>query len=220
MIVTSEVEICNLALSNIRAGSINSLTESSLQAQQCNLKYKFMRDRLLTELPWSFNHKIRALSLLTDDIFNWNYAYQYPVDCLKINRLIGEYEQLSNTDSDVISRLIDSQLLPINDIRRQVPYEVFNVNDNKVIGSNESNLRIGYAVKVTDPNLFSTDFVLTLSHLLSSELAIPIIGAEVGRALRSDSLQIYKEYLNTAMVNDLNEQYSEPALSEFETIRR
>jgi len=74
--------------------------------------------------------------------------------------------------------------------------------------------------KATDPNLFSTSFVLTLSHLLSSELAIPIIGSEVGRKLRSDSLQIYKEYLNNSIADDLNEQYSEPALSEFETIRR
>lgn len=218
--MTSEVEICNLALSNIRAGSINSLNESGLQAQQCKLKYPFMRDRLLTELPWSFNHKITALAVLTDDIFTWNYTYQYPSDCLKVDRLIGEYEQLSNADSAVVSRLIDSQLLPINSLRRAVPYEVFNINDNKVIGANESNLRIGYSVKLTGPDLFSTDFILALSHLLAAELAIPIIGAEVGRALRSDSLKMYKEYLNNAMADDLNEQCSEPALSEFETIRR
>lgn len=218
--MTSVVEICNLALSNIRAGSINSLDESSLQAQQCKLKYPIFRDFLLAELPWSFNHKIKTLAVLTDDIFNWNYAYQYPSDCLKINRLIGAYEQLSNADSDVISRLIDSQVLPIGNARRGIPYQVFNIDDNKVIGANESELRVGYSVKTTDPNLFSTSFVLTLSHLLSSELAIPIIGADVGRQLRSDSFQIYKEYLNNSIAGDLNEQYSEPALSEFETIRR
>ena len=42
--MASEVEICNLALSNIRAGSINSLTEGSLQAQICKLKYPILRD--------------------------------------------------------------------------------------------------------------------------------------------------------------------------------
>jgi len=218
--MTSVVEICNLALSNIRAGSINSLDENSLQAQQCKLKYPIMRDRLLAELPWSFNHKIKTLAVLTDDVFNWNYAYQYPSDCLKINRLISSYEQLSNADSDVVSRLVDSQLLPINDMRRRIPYEVFNIDSNKVIGANESELRISYSVKIDDPNLFSTDFVLALSHLLSAELAIPIIGAEVGRQLRNESFQIYKLYLDNAMADDLNEQYSEPALSEFETIRR
>lgn len=218
--MSSEVEICNLGLSNIRGGSINSLDEGSLQAQQCKLKYPILRDRCLTELPWSFNRKIKALSLLTTEIFNWAYAYQYPTDCLKVHRLVGAHEELANADADVVSRLLDSQLLPLKDLRTQVPYEVFNFNNNKVIGTNEADLRIDYAAKITDPNLFSFDFIMAFSHLLSSELAIPVVGAEVGRQLRSDSLQLYKTYLDAAIANDLNDQYDTPALSEFETIRR
>lgn len=218
--MSSDVEICNLALSNIRAGSINSLTEGSLQAQLCALKYPLMRDRCLTEMPWSFNRKIRALSVLTTDIFNWAYAYQYPTDCLKINRLVGAHEELANADADVVSRLLDSQLLPLKDMRVQIPYEVFNFNDNKTIGTNEADLYIDYSAEITDPNLFTVDFVLALSHLLASELAVPIVGAEQGRELRKDSLQLYTSYLDAAMANDLNDQYSTPSLSEFETIRR
>lgn len=218
--MSSEIEICNLALSNIRASSINSFTEGSLQAQQCKLKYPLIRDRMLTETVWSFNRKIKALSLVTTEIFNWAYAYQYPVDCLKIHRLVSSYEELSNADADVISRLLDSQLLPLKDLRTQIPYEIFNFDDNKTIGTNEADLYIDYAAKITDPNLFTIDFIMAFSHLLSSELAIPIVGAKIGRELRSDSLQLYKEYLAAAIANDLNEQYDTPALSEYETIRR
>lgn len=218
--MASVVEICNLALSNIRAGSINSLTEGSLQSQICKLKYPFIRDRCLTEMPWGFNRKIRGLSVLTTEIFNWARAYQYPIDCLKIHRLVGAQEELANADADVVSRLIDSQLLPINDIRNQIPFEVFNFNDNKVIGTNEAELRIDYAAKVEDPNLFTTDFIMALSHLLASEIAIPIVGAELGRQLRSDSFQIYKSYLDAAITNDLNDQYDTPPESEFVTVRR
>ena len=83
--MASEIEICNLALGNIRAGSINSFTEGSIQAQQCNLKYSIIRDRCLREIVWSFNRKIEALATLSSvTIFNWAYAYQYPSDCLKI----------------------------------------------------------------------------------------------------------------------------------------
>jgi hypothetical protein len=217
--MTSEVEICNLGLSNIRAGSINSLTEGSLQAQQCKLKYPILRDRLLKE-AWGFNHKIRALAVSTTEIFNWAVAYQYPTDCLKINRLVGAHEELANADADVVSRLLDSQLLPIRDTQPVIPYEIFNFSDAKLIGCNESDLRIDYAAKITDPNLFSEDFIMAFSHLLSSELAIPLIGAEVGRQLRSDSLQMYREYLNAAVADDMNEGDYEPPLSEFETIRR
>jgi hypothetical protein len=218
--MSSEVEICKLALGNIRAGSIDSLDEPSLAAQQCKLRYSLIRDRMLTETVWSFNRKIKALSVVTTEIFNWAYAYQYPVDCLKIYRLVGAHEELANADADVISRLLDSQLLPLKDLRTQTPYEVFNFNDNKTIGADEVDLRIDYAAKITDPNLFSVDFILAFSHLLSSELAIPLVGAETGRQLRSDSLQLYKEYLSAAIANDMNEQFESPALSEFETIRR
>lgn len=218
--MASEIEICNLALSNIRAGSINSFTEGSLQAQVCNLKYPFMRNRCLAETVWDFNRTIRALSLHTVEVFNWAYAYQFPIDCLKIQRLVGAHEELANADADVVSRLLDSQLLPLKDLRSQTPFEVFNFDDNKIIGANEADLRIDYSKKIIDPNLFTDDFILALSHLLSSEIAIAIVGVEKGRSLRSDELQLYKQYLNAAIATDQNNQYDSPPLSEYETIRR
>lgn len=217
--MTSEVEICNLALSNVRAGSINSLTEGSMQSQVCKLKYPILRDRCLREIPWQFNHKIRALAPVTEDIFNWAYAYSYPVDCLKIRRLVGSFEELPAGSANVASRYLDSRVTPLKELRRQIPYEVFNFDDAKVIGSDQPDLRIDFAAKVTDPNLFSDDFIMALSHLLSSEIAVPIVGAELGRALRNDSLQLYKGYLASALANDQNDQYITPGESEFISIR-
>jgi len=217
--MASEVEVCNLALSNIRAGSINSLNEGSIQAQVCKLKYPILRDRCLRDAAWQFNHKIRALSPVVTDIFNWAYAYSYPVDCLKIRRLVGSYEELPAGSANVASRLLDSRVLPLKGYRRQIPYEVFNFDDSKIIGSDQPDLRIDFAAKVTDPNLFSDDFIMALSHLLSSELAVPIVGAELGRALRNDSLQLYQQYLKSALANDMNDQYLEPSESDFVTIR-
>lgn len=218
--MASEVEICNLALSNIRSGSINSLNEGSLQAQLCKLKYPIIRDRLLSEIPWGFNRKIEGLSLLNKDTFNWGYTYTYPVDCLKLHRLVGQFEKIQNPDSDVISRLTDNQLLPLRHMRQQIPFEVFLTDGVRVIASNEPDLMADYAYKVEDPNLFTVDFILAFSYLLAAEIAIPLIGAEMGRALRSDSLNIYKQYLDAAIANDMNEQFDEPTISEFESIRR
>lgn len=217
--MTSEVEICNMALTNIRAGSINSLNEGSLQAQVCKLKYNILRDRCLRELPWQFNRKLRALSPVTTEVFNWAYAYQYPVDCLKIHRLVGAYEEIPNGSNDVASRLLDSRVMSLKDLRRQIPYEVFNFNDDKTIGSDQPELRIDFSAKVTDPNLFSDDFIIALSYLISSEVAIPIVGAELGRALRNDSLQLYKQYMASAIATDQNDQYFTPGESDFVTVR-
>jgi hypothetical protein len=218
--MASAVEICNLALSNIRGGSISSLDQSSLQAQTCNLKYPFIRDMMLSETAWGFNRAIETLAVSSTEIFNWAYAYHYPNDCLKINRLIGAQEELANSDADVISRLIDSQILPISNLRNKIPHEIFNFDNEKLIGVNESDLRIDYTIKATNPELFSVTFVMAMSHLLASELAIPIVGAKEGRELRSDSLSIYQSYLSSAMTKDLNEDYEDVPESEYVTVRR
>ena len=96
---------------------------------------------------------------------------------------------------------------------------MFNFDNTKLIGSDQPDLRIDFAAKVTDPNLFSDDFIMALSHLLSSELAVPIVGAELGRALRNDSLQLYRQYLASAIATDQNDQYLVPSESDFVTIR-
>jgi hypothetical protein len=114
----------------------------------------------------------------------------------------------------------DGLLVRKAELRRQVPYEVFNFGNAKVIGADFADLRIDFAAKIEDPTIFSNDFVMALSHLIASEVAIPIVGAEMGRALRSDSLQLYEKYLKAAMANDMNDQYTLPSESEFVSVRR
>ncbi len=212
--MASEVDICNMALSGIRGGSINSLDEASLQAQQCKLKYPFLRDMLLRDVPWNFAHKEDALALLTDDLFNWVYAYQYPSDCLYINKLILNFEEFGDTGDGVTrSRHIEDIYSP--DLGRQVKYEIQNLDGNRVIAANEPSLRISYRKKITDPNLFDMLFIQAFVKLLESELAIPIVGAEVGRQLRSDAIQLYKGYLEEATAATQNESYVPPVDSEF-----
>ena len=103
----------------------------------------------------------------------------------------------------------------LRDIRRQIPYEVFNFDNTKTIGADQEKLRIDFAAKVDDPNLFSEDFIIALSYLLAANLAIPIAGGEIGRALRSDSLQLYTSHLTSAISTDMNDQYFTPSESEF-----
>ena len=211
--MASEVEIYNMALSEIRAGSINSFTESSLQAQQGKLKYSFLRDMLLSNTPWGFAHKVDVLAVLTDDLFNWVYAYQYPSDCLHINRLILNYEEVTSETGALRTRHIEDVYAP--DLDRQVKYELQNVDGNRVIAANETELRISYRKKITDPNLFSPLFIQAFVQLLAANVAVSIVGAEVGRQLKSDALTLYKSYIEEAAAEANNQNYSEPKDSEF-----
>jgi hypothetical protein len=220
--MSSVIDICNLALSNIRSQSINSLEEASLQAQTCRLKYPILRDMMLNDYSWGFARKIRPLVLTETVIFNWAYAYDYPQDCMNINRLILGYEKVDQTtqlSGSQQSYYSDADLLDPSQLRDQVPYEIFNF-DNKVIGVNQPEVRIDYRSRVTNPELFTVPFVMALSYLLASEVAVPIVGAELGRALRKDSLDLYEVYLNNAISNDQNEKYLPVLDSEYVTARR
>lgn len=220
--MSSETYICNLALSNIRSAGINSLDEGSAQAQQCKLKYPLMRDMMLNDYSWNFAHKIKPLTPVDHEIFNWAYAYQYPTDCMIINRIVGSYEEVNSTTRLLTtshSNYYDIDVLSPHHLRQQIPYEIFNF-ETKVIGANEEQLRIDYRARVTDPNLFSTPFVLALAHLLASEIAIPIVGGELGRSLRGESLNLYERYFNNAVQNDQNQKHQPVLDSEYVLTRR
>lgn len=217
--MTSVVEICNLALSNIRGGSINSLDEASLQAQLCKLKYPVMRDQALRDGQWQFARKLEALALTTTDLFNWSYAYQYPGDCLKLRKLIINYEQYQQGGIDRTALYLDEIYRLQPDPGQQIKHRIYNEDGNLLILANEPDLRAEYTVRVEDPNLYDSLFVQTLSHLLAAELAIPVVGTEKGRVLRADSLTIYESMINAATVADLDEQYEPQPESDFIRVR-
>ena len=171
--MTSEVEICKLALSMIRAGSINSFTDGSLQAQQCSLWYPQTRDFMQRDAPWGFTRKIDALAVLEDeDVFNWVYVYAYPNDCLYIERLILNYEEFGSVDGAIRTRQLEDIYAP--DLGAQVKYDTLNVGDpnGRVIVANDVDLRIEYRSRVTDPNKFDPMFIEAFASLLASKLAI------------------------------------------------
>lgn len=217
--MASEVEICKMALSHIRAGSINSLTESSVQAQQCKLFYPLVRDQMLRDLAPHFAKRVRALAERSgDDIFNWAYSYQYPSDCLKVLKLRPNYEEVQQGEPTIYSRYRDLNY-PIPDLDSAVNYEIQNIDDNRVIVTNEQQVRADIIIRVEDPNLFDIQHIFALSYLLASELSIPLVGVEKGRALRGDNLQIYNQYVDTASVEQLNESHADVPDSEFITVR-
>jgi len=216
--VANEVEICNMALSHVRGGSINSLEEPSLQAQQCKLWYPIVRDQVLEDAPWNFAHKLKALAVLTDEIFNWAYVYQYPSDCLRINHLVINWEAINNSNSAVASRIYDLETLAITDPPK-VKYKVYNIDGNKVIAANDSELRVDYRAKITDPNLYSFSFMEAMSYLIASKVAVAVTGKDAGRALRKDNLQLYQAYLETALTGNANEEQFDVPESESILVR-
>jgi hypothetical protein len=194
----SETAICQLATAHLRAGTIGSIDDNSIAATHCKLFYETLRDVVLEGSNWGFARKVKPLQLLSETEFGWTYAYQYPSDCLRVNKLMINYETSAQDD---------------------VVYCISNINGAKVILSNEPGLRISYRSRVTNTDLFPASFKMALSYLIASEIAVAVIGVKEGERLKKISLNMYASYLGSASENDANEEQNLPQESEYVTAR-
>lgn len=206
--MASKVELANIALANIHVASINSFGEASQEAQYISLFYPKVRDALFEMHDWSFIRNEKPLALLSDELFDWAYCYQYPSDCERINCLKSPVNQVQTADTGFAFRPYYYDDNPFNDeanLRLRIPYEVRMVGSNKVIGANEPDLWVDYRTSNDDPNKYSSLFFDAFCWRLGAEVAIPIIGGDVGRAERQNAFTIFNEQIKMAMAEDMNQ---------------
>lgn len=91
--MTSVVQICNIALSNIGEQRISALTDNTERARLCNLRFEDCRDAVLRSYPWKCAVARVALASTTAAPA-WGFTYQYvlPSDCLRVLD-IEDYDQ-------------------------------------------------------------------------------------------------------------------------------
>lgn len=220
--MASVVEICNLALTHVRGGSINSLDEASVQAQRCKLFYETARDQALVEAGWGFTRTVKPLAKLLDaSVFGWLHTWAYPVDCLKIDRVIRNIEAVSANGNDSNNRWFPGMRREEASAHTYPPveYELHQVDGSRVIATMEDDLRIQYRKRITDPNLYPADFRMALSFLLAHYLAPSIAGDKEGRVLKAECFAQYQHFLARAADNTYNQHYRTPPESEFITCR-
>lgn len=152
--MSSEVQICNLALSHLGSYTINALTEASQEARKCKLYYPIARDFVLRDFPWNFAEHRAYLALLSDVTpVGYDYAYQYPTNCLKAREVYNEV-----TGGEPIDFVVNAT----------------SDGTSKMILTNEADAILIYTMRITDPNVFDIAFINALSFKLASDLAQPI----------------------------------------------
>ncbi len=111
--MSTDVEVCNMALARLGQTTIDSLSDTGVLADQCNLNYEQTFYDLLGSYEWPFA-VTRAQAGLVDGGVNYTpYAYKYnvPADSLKlINILNADY-----TDS-VAEWVIEGNILYTDEI--------------------------------------------------------------------------------------------------------
>lgn len=80
----NSTEICNMALSYLGNGRINSVDDAAEDARKCKIHYDHDRRRMLAAYSWGFAKRIERLALFTSDVPGWDYAYSYPAECISV----------------------------------------------------------------------------------------------------------------------------------------
>ncbi len=190
--MSSVIDICNLALVDLGASTIASLSENSTEARACYSYYDITRKTTLRDHPWSFATKFKSLSLLSgeDDKPGWDYIYLYPTDCLY---LLGLYE----LDSSAKVR------------RSNHDYErtLSDAGNNNVILTNVENAYMKYVVNIELTSLFPSDYILMLRTLLAANICQSITG---DMKLKDKLYSYYLEGLRKAKIADAQENNNQP----------
>jgi hypothetical protein len=180
--MASVVDIYNMALSHLGTKStVSSATENSTEAKKCSLHYDTARDATLEAFNWSFARRHTTLALVGDAELGWVYQYAYPSECVTVRRILTTHRD----DDPIPFRIAHSEL-----------------NDAKVILTDQPGAAVEYTKRVTNSTLYSASFVSALSAQLAAMVAMPLTGKA---NLRDDALALFNLYIAQAQAHDRNQ---------------
>lgn len=207
--MATQVQIVNLALSRLGTdiGIADFDNEQSKEASAARLHYDPALEQVLEAAEWNFATKRVELAQLEDDPpVDWDYAYQYPTDCVKLRRLIPQDGERRVGRAIAGGLEVLSPTL-LNDSRIPFAVELNADGDGRMILSDEPNAVAVYTARVEDPTFYPGHFVKALSLFLAHEMCMPM---RVDDRRRQAIYQEYVATLSMASASSLNEQRTDP----------
>lgn len=148
--ITSVIDICNMALDYCNVRNITSMDEDTKQSKKCLMWYDTIRKSLLLNMNASFSIKRAILAEVTNIKIAYGYdkAYSLPADCL----------QVLNLDS------------PINDRYYQIEGNYLYCEKRF---ENEE-VKIRYIADIKDVTKFDSEFCDCLALKLAEKICLPL----------------------------------------------
>ena len=148
--ITSTVDICNMALDYCNVKNITSLEEETKQSKVCSRWYDTVRKSLLLNINASFSIKRAILAEAADytSVYGYNKAWALPSDCL----------QVLNLDS------------PIYDRYYQIEGNYLYCEQR----SNDEQIKIRYIADIQDVTKFDSEFCDCLAFKLAEKICLPL----------------------------------------------
>ena len=214
--MASEVDICNVSLAHLGdTATVASLypPEGSAQAEHCARFYPIARDTLLEMHAWSFATRRVVLPLLNVTIPTWRYVYQMPNDVINVMAVIpyDANDDYSNNMSYPSQYGYNPEIIPAAGTYVPQNFSIETLtNGTQVLCTNQENAVLRYTAKVTDSTQFSPLFTISLTWLLSSMLAGPIIKGDMGAAEGKRCYQMFQGHFMEATQSDAVQRQIKP----------
>ena len=178
--ISSKINICNLALASIGEDSIKDFSEGNIRARMCDTFYENSRDYLLEQFDWPFARKQQALMKVaspTDWVPDGTFEYAKPVDCYHV---ISLWPEGSRQGYELRGKSVFCQL-------------------DSGAGTD---VVLMYTVHELDPTKYSSGFINLLALAMAVRLCLPLTS---DKALANGLLQQYELEKKEVWANAANE---------------
>lgn len=219
----SQTDIVNLALSHICEKTVISLSEKSVEAATANQFYQTALNETLRDFSWPFASKYDNLALVvTNPNINWQFAYQYPSDCLYFRRVLSGLPQDSRQSRVpyIVARSNFINPPPGQGLPTQ-PATTFTPTSQSglYIFTNMEFAQCEYTYLVTDTSNYTPDFIMAFSYRLAYMMVPRLTGGDPFKN-KQDMMALYDMEITKAKANSFNEeQQPDEVPSEFERSR-
>jgi hypothetical protein len=182
-VATTDVDICNLALSIVGVGQrIFALTDGTKEANLCNAFYAHARDVILARHWWGFATKRAALSAAAGEAARtgWANIYGLPADCLEARYIIPTGGRVVPADA-------------------KIPFETeAGTTTGRVLLCDKTSAELVYTARISDVPSYSPLFCEALAGFLGAKLVMPL-------AVQPQFLQIALQLSEGALLTAANQ---------------
>ncbi len=209
--MASVVDICNEALSHLGdSATVASIDppEGSAQAEHCARFYPSALATLTEMHNWGFATRRESLAQLDNPTSTWQYAYAMPANCINLIAVLAPDASDDNSTS-TRSQAYGSpyyENATVGGVYTPQQYAVETSSTGaQIILTNQLDAVLRYVTLVTDTAKFSPMFRETLSWMLASKLAGPILKGEMGRKAAQECMQVAMRWFAKASSSDASQ---------------
>lgn len=189
--MASEVQICNLGLAHISDSAVVSSInppDPTIQAEHCARFYPIARDAAQEQYAWPFVRRRISLVEVTNPVNSWAYAYAMPNNWLRAAKLLlpGATDETKKQDYIIETSSAGAFILYTN------------AKDAVLL----------YNQREIDTGRFSATFVTSMSWLLASYLAGPLLKGKTGTTAKKAAFEQYLIESRQAAALSIGQQHS------------